>query len=120
MRVEIPTSVMYSRVSGRMFLYFFMVLSNADSFSFCFPTFVAPDADLFLVLDEDDFLEESRDVNDAVLFFLLCFAPPLTSRMDSMLVVVNDDGLCFRPNGVGVRMLAEAVDASNMDATHNL
>lgn len=93
-----------------------MVLSIADSFSSCFPTFVAPVADFFFV-----FLA-SRDDNDAVLFFRLCFAPPLKSRMDWMLVLLESDGF-WSANGAGVWMLADVhvvVEANNMDAKHKL
>jgi len=78
-----PTNVMYTRVRGRIALYFFMVLSSAEASSAAFPTLVAPDAVFFLAAFA--FLV-SREVSDAVLLPLLRdLAPPLNSRIDWIL-----------------------------------
>ena len=91
------------------------MLSSADGLSSCFPTLVAPDA----VFEEVFFLDflASRDDNDADLPPFLCFAPPLSSKMDWMLVLLASDGLWIA-NGANL-LWADAV-ASNMEAKHKL
>ena len=123
MRVEIPTSVMYNRVRGRIALYFCMVSLKGEDLSSTFPTFVAPDAVLPAVFFLDLDLLASRDDNDAVLVFLLCVAPPLNSRTDSMLGLALLETSDFgRANGAGVWMLAETtvVETTNIEAKHSL
>lgn len=79
--VERATSVMWIRVSGRIDLYFWTVVSKWDSSScLAAPTFVFPVAVLAL---EDDEEEEEREESEPVLpdFLRRLDAPPLKSNI---------------------------------------